>query len=67
MIKPTLVPPPSQLLTIQMLARRFGVSQSTIWRWEASGRLPRGIRVTSHTVRWHAEDIENHVASLGAK
>ncbi len=64
---PTLVPPPPQLLTIEEVAKRYCVSPSTVWRWEALGKLPRGIRLTSGTVRWRAEEIDNHVAALTAR
>jgi prophage regulatory protein len=54
----------SRLLTVQQVARRYGVTSRTVWRWEALGRIPRGLRLTSTTVRWREEDIERHVASL---
>jgi prophage regulatory protein len=61
---PTLTAPVAKLLTIQQVARRYGVTVRTIWRWEKNGRMPRAVRVTRGTVRWREEDIEKHVASL---
>jgi excisionase family DNA binding protein len=52
------------LLTIQQVARRYGVAIRTIRRWEAQGQIPRGVRVTRGTVRWREADIERHLASL---
>jgi len=52
------------LMTIQQVAKRYGVAARTIWRWEASGQIPRGVRVTRGTVRWREDDIDRHVASL---
>jgi prophage regulatory protein len=60
----TMVSSISRLLTIQQVARRFGVAVRTIWRWEANGQIPRGVRLTRGTVRWREQDIERHVASL---
>jgi prophage regulatory protein len=56
--------PGTSLLTIQQVAKRFGVAARTIWRWEAQGRIPRAVRVTPATVRWRAEQIDKHVAAL---
>jgi predicted DNA-binding transcriptional regulator AlpA len=64
MSTPTLVPQMPRLLTIQQVAGRYGVAVRTIWRWEAQGQCPRGIRVTRGTVRWREDDIEEHVAAL---
>ena len=52
------------LLNVQQVARRYGVTKRTIWRWHATGLLPRGLRITRGTVRWLADDIERHIASL---
>jgi prophage regulatory protein len=54
----------SRLLTIKQVASRFEVTVRTIWRWEANGQIPRGVRLTRGTVRWREQDIEKHVASL---
>jgi excisionase family DNA binding protein len=55
-----------RLLTINQVAKRFGVGVRTVWRWEAIGRIPRGLRVTHGTVRWREEDIDKHLASLSS-
>ena len=54
----------SGLLTVQQVAKRYGIGRRTVWRWEATGRIPRGVRLGHLTVRWRAEDIEQHLASL---
>jgi predicted DNA-binding transcriptional regulator AlpA len=54
-----------RLLTVQQVAKHFGVAERTVWRWEALGTFPRGLRLTRNTVRWREEEIERHVASLG--
>jgi excisionase family DNA binding protein len=53
-----------RLLTIQQVAKRYGVAIRTIRRWEAQGNLPRGVRLTKSTVRWREDDLERHVAAL---
>jgi len=40
------------------LAKYFGVSQGTIWRWAKDGILPQPTRLTPKTVRWPASVIE---------
>jgi predicted DNA-binding transcriptional regulator AlpA len=57
-------PTPPRLLTVQQVARHYGVKSRTVWRWEALGRIPRGLRFTRGTVRWRQDEIERHVAAL---
>ena len=57
--RPVLPPP---LLTVNQLARYLGVASRTIWRWEAQGRIPRGLRLTRNTVRWPADTLETLLA-----
>jgi predicted DNA-binding transcriptional regulator AlpA len=57
----------ARLLTVQQVAKHFGVAERTVWRWEALGTLPRGLRLTRNTVRWREEEIERHVASLAPR
>jgi prophage regulatory protein len=40
------------------LAKYFGLSQGTIWRWAKDGILPQPTRLTPKTVRWPASAIE---------
>jgi len=54
----------SGLLTVQQVAKRYNIGRRTVWRWEAQGRIPRGVRIGHLVVRWRARDIEKHVASL---
>jgi predicted DNA-binding transcriptional regulator AlpA len=62
----TMVSSGSRLLTIQQVAKRYGVAVRTIRRWEANDQIPRGVRLTRLTVRWREQDIEKHVLSLKA-
>ena len=59
---PPLVGP--RLLTAQQVARKYGVTVRTLWRWEDQGRIPRGVRLTRNTVRWREDVIDNHLTSL---
>jgi predicted DNA-binding transcriptional regulator AlpA len=60
----SVLPDRTVLLNVQQVARRYGVTTRTIWRWHAAGRIPRRVRITSSTVRWLASDIDRHVAAL---
>jgi predicted DNA-binding transcriptional regulator AlpA len=48
---------PEKLVDVFQVARFFGVSVRTIWRWEEKGIIPRGLRLTSATIRWKLLDI----------
>jgi predicted DNA-binding transcriptional regulator AlpA len=54
----------ARLLSVKQVARKYGVTQQTIWRWEKKGRIPRGARLTSQTVRWREDVIDQHLSSL---
>jgi predicted DNA-binding transcriptional regulator AlpA len=58
-------PGESRLLTVQQVARKYGVAVRTVWRWDKLGRIPRGKRLTTNTVRWHEDEINRHLDSLG--
>jgi predicted DNA-binding transcriptional regulator AlpA len=53
-----------RLVNVRQVARHYGVTARTVWRWEALGKIPRGLRVTDRTVRWREDEIEKHLASL---
>ena len=46
---------------------RFGVSESTVWRW-ASERpdFPKPLKLGPRTTRWRLPDLEAFEASQGA-
>ena len=39
------------------LARRLGVSRTTLWRWERSGHLPRRREIGPNTAGWPEAEI----------
>lgn len=40
------------------LAARYSVSRATIWRWAATGRLPKPIKLSPGCTRWKLSDLE---------
>jgi prophage regulatory protein len=51
----------------KLLAEIYGVSRSTIWRWAASGILPKPVQLSPGCSRWRMEDIEKRDAELAGK
>lgn len=45
-------------LSIGQLEERLNTSRSTIYRWKASGRFPKAVKLGPGTVRWRLSDIE---------
>ena len=40
------------------LARRYGVSRATIWRWSnKEKRIPAPVKLTPGTTRWRLADV----------
>ena len=44
-------------LTDREVARRFGVSRQTIWRWASGGNFPAPVKLMGAT-RWKIAEIE---------
>jgi prophage regulatory protein len=45
-------------LTDHQVAARFGVSRSTIWRWQREGDFPKAVRLGPGLTRWRLSDLE---------
>ena len=50
------------LLDAKALAVLMSTSSTTIWRWDASGKLPRPLRISRGTTRWRRNEIEQWIA-----
>jgi predicted DNA-binding transcriptional regulator AlpA len=60
--------PRRQLLSLAEVRRRFGdgeaeVSEATIYRWSATGVLPRPIKI-GHLNRWWEDELELALAAM---
>ena len=53
-------------LTVEDVAKRFGVSTDTIWRWKRNGDCPAAVRVGPGTTRWRVSDVIEHESKLVA-
>jgi predicted DNA-binding transcriptional regulator AlpA len=45
-----------EFLSAQMLAKRYQVSISTMWRWAQCNQIPRPIKING-TTRWKLSEI----------
>ncbi len=50
-------PSDEQFLTVKHLASKLSMSIRTVWRLDASGKLPKSIRI-GNSVRWRRSEIE---------
>lgn len=51
-------------LSDQQVAKRYGVSRPTVWRWSSEGRLPKPIRLSPGCTRWRLEMLEEFEANI---
>jgi predicted DNA-binding transcriptional regulator AlpA len=51
-----------KLIRLHELIERLGLSRTTIWRLERSGRFPTRIRTSARLVAWLEEDVERWLA-----
>lgn len=53
-------------VTDVVLAERYSVHRSTIWRWVQAGLLPRPVQLSPGCTRWRLDEIERREADLEA-
>ena len=58
--------PETLFLTVGQVAKRYGVSVETIWRWSRDEELPKPVKLAGNTTRWRLSDLEAHEAGLKA-
>ena len=46
-----------RFIYIPAVARRYGKSRATIWRWISNGTLPEPVRITSSSVGYWLETL----------
>tara|TARA_R100001369_G_scaffold43535_1_gene69659 strand:+ start:439 stop:666 length:228 start_codon:yes stop_codon:yes gene_type:complete len=50
-------------LSVDQVARRFGVSKDSIWRWKRNGEFPKPFKLGGAT-RWRLSDLEEWESQL---
>lgn len=45
--------PNSAHVTLEVVARLFGISTPTVWRWVKSGHLPAPVKLGPNVTRWN--------------
>jgi len=48
------------------LAAMFETSETTIWRWSKSGKLPAPRKLGANTTRWNVGEVRDALAKLTA-
>lgn len=51
-------------LSAKQIADSLGVAKSCVWRWAASGKLPKGERFGDRCTRWKESDILKALEAL---
>ena len=54
----------SLYLTVAQVAKRFGISADTVWRWTRDGAFPKPWKMGPNTTRWHLSEVEEHESRL---
>jgi len=49
------------------LAEIFGVSETTIWRWQRDGVIPQPIRLGPRMIGWLSSDISEFLEQINGK
>ena len=51
-----------QILRRREVTARTGLSRTTLWRLERSGRFPQRIRLSRNAVGWYAQEVTRWLA-----
>lgn len=60
-------PPPALLIDAPALAGLLSVSEATLYRMLAGGKIPAPLRLSRGCVRWHRETVERWLAASEAQ
>ncbi len=58
--------PQQMFLTVTQVARRYGVSADTIWRWRRNDSFPAPVKLGPNCTRWRQVDLDSHESTLQA-
>ncbi|MEM1110700.1 MAG: AlpA family phage regulatory protein [Pseudomonadota bacterium] len=59
--------PKTGLLRDKQIYPFFGIGRSTWWKWVQEGKAPPGIKLSSRTTVWRAEDIRDLLRKVSQK
>jgi predicted DNA-binding transcriptional regulator AlpA len=51
----------------EQIAENLGVSISTVWRWSASGKLPKPKKLSKRVTVWNAADVQAAIEVLAGE
>lgn len=49
---------PFQMLSVNELTRRLGVSRTTLYSWRRQGEFPKAVRLGPNRLAWKSTDVE---------
>lgn len=56
--RPEVADPASKFLTVEEVAKRYGVAKATVWRWmKTDPNFPEPIKLSAGTSRWVEEQL----------
>lgn len=53
-----LPPEERRYVNVRFVARRFGISTSSIWKWARLGTFPKPVKFGSNITRWSVADLD---------
>ena len=60
------VEPHTLYLSVDQVAKRYGVSKASIWRWRRQGKFPKGFGIGPNCTRWRLDDLLEHESTFQA-
>lgn len=53
------ISPMGGYIRAKALAPLLGISVVTLWRWSASGKIPKPVKLSERVTAWWMEDVRN--------
>ncbi|MDX8398770.1 MAG: AlpA family phage regulatory protein [Gallionellaceae bacterium] len=48
----------------RQIASRLDISESTVWRWAAAGKLPKPKKLSKRVTVWNADEVDAAIEAL---
>jgi len=49
----------------RQIASRLDISESTVWRWSAAGKLPKPKKLSKRVTVWQSDEVDAAIEAMG--
>lgn len=56
--------PPEAYVRLPVVKNLFSIGSASVWRWSASGKLPKPINISKRVTAWNVGQLRETLASM---